>query len=318
MCKSCFDEYDRRKEIHCPCCRAKRPKNEKESANLSLRRAEKGCPISQMTLANMYTRGTGVKQNLKKAAYWNRLSADQGNADAQYLLATMFISGEGGCKNSDLEAEKYFALAAKQKHPAARFQLGMLMEKNGRVAEAVKCFTLIHAELQKHDFRYLAQCHLAISYLPSEVEAGSLERALYWGKMAALSGHEDAPTLVADLLACIHSGYFGGTVNAGFDGQPEIAYWLKKGVAKGCKKGEEKFQEMDSSHRSKCAKCLKPASSISGAMKRCTRCKLMRYCSAECQRSHWKAGHSLDCCDKNGKTRFSLFPDDVSKGLLTP
>jgi hypothetical protein len=28
---------------------------------------------------------------------------------------------------------------------------------------------------------------------------------------------------------------------------------------------------------------------------RCSRCKEARYCSAECQRRHWKAGHKTEC-----------------------
>ena len=34
----------------------------------------------------------------------------------------------------------------------------------------------------------------------------------------------------------------------------------------------------------------------SGATQQCSRCKVVKYCSRECQRRHWKAGHREECC----------------------
>lgn len=43
-----------------------------------------------------------------------------------------------------------------------------------------------------------------------------------------------------------------------------------------------------------CGRCGKPSSQ---ALLRCARCHLMRYCSAECQRGHWKRIHKRECAD---------------------
>lgn len=38
---------------------------------------------------------------------------------------------------------------------------------------------------------------------------------------------------------------------------------------------------------------------IREGLKRCARCKLACYCSRECQKKHWKAGHKTNCVDVN-------------------
>ena len=42
-----------------------------------------------------------------------------------------------------------------------------------------------------------------------------------------------------------------------------------------------------------CSACLRPASDL----KRCGRCKVARYCSQQCQRTHWNDGHKSSCQD---------------------
>jgi hypothetical protein len=41
---------------------------------------------------------------------------------------------------------------------------------------------------------------------------------------------------------------------------------------------------------SNCAAC-----GINSASKRCSRCKSVRYCSSNCQRTHWKIAHKQQC-----------------------
>ena len=60
-----------------------------------LRQAERGAPGAQATLCFMYSRGQGVPQNYREAAYWCGRAADQGNAEGQYLLGLMYDKGQG-------------------------------------------------------------------------------------------------------------------------------------------------------------------------------------------------------------------------------
>jgi hypothetical protein len=43
----------------------------------------------------MYSRGQGVPQDYREAAYWCSRAADQGNPEGQYLLGLMYDKGQG-------------------------------------------------------------------------------------------------------------------------------------------------------------------------------------------------------------------------------
>jgi TPR repeat protein len=69
-----------------------------------LPRAERGDASAQFSLAEEYRRGeydcgrgeiAGVPQDFNEARRWYTMAADQGNADAAFALATMYINGEG-------------------------------------------------------------------------------------------------------------------------------------------------------------------------------------------------------------------------------
>ena len=57
--------------------------------------AEQGDANAQYVLGSMYDNGYGVIENDKKAVKWYRLAADQGDASAQYNLGNMYRRGEG-------------------------------------------------------------------------------------------------------------------------------------------------------------------------------------------------------------------------------
>jgi uncharacterized protein len=65
------------------------------SASSLLRQAEQGVPRAQAVLCFMYSRGEGVPQNFREAAYWCGRAADQGNPEGQYLLGLMYDKGQG-------------------------------------------------------------------------------------------------------------------------------------------------------------------------------------------------------------------------------
>jgi TPR repeat protein len=61
--------------------------------------------------------------------------ADQGNAEAQYNLGIMYVTGQGVPKNGE-EAAKLFRLAADQGHAPAQYNLGVMHGSVGRAAES--------------------------------------------------------------------------------------------------------------------------------------------------------------------------------------
>jgi TPR repeat protein len=51
--------------------------------------------MAQGNLGLLYGAGRGVTQDYKEAVKWYRLSAEQGNAEAQLYLAIMYSNGQG-------------------------------------------------------------------------------------------------------------------------------------------------------------------------------------------------------------------------------
>ena len=59
-------------------------------------RAEAGDAVAQYDLGVMYANGLGVPEDDAEAMRWYRLAADQGHADAQVNLASMYFTGQRG------------------------------------------------------------------------------------------------------------------------------------------------------------------------------------------------------------------------------
>ena len=75
----------------------------------------------------------GLEKDLKKAARYYKLAADQGYDKAQFTLGRYYEDGKGVEKNLT-DAVKYYKLAADQGHEKAQFNLGRCYE-NGIGAE---------------------------------------------------------------------------------------------------------------------------------------------------------------------------------------
>ena len=86
--------------------------------------AEQGEANAQYLLGAMYSLGKGVPKDYKEAVKWYRLAADQGLANAQYNLGVMYANGFGVPKD-DKEAVKWFRLAADQGLANAQYMLGL-------------------------------------------------------------------------------------------------------------------------------------------------------------------------------------------------
>ena len=57
--------------------------------------AEQGDADAQFMLGNMYVFGEGVPEDDVAAMQWYRMGAEQGNTDAQFMLGFMYVFGEG-------------------------------------------------------------------------------------------------------------------------------------------------------------------------------------------------------------------------------
>lgn len=67
----------------------------------------------------MYAKGEGVPKDAAEAVKWCRLSAEQGNAIAQFNLSGMYVKGEGTPKDY-VQAYAWASIAAAGGHANAR------------------------------------------------------------------------------------------------------------------------------------------------------------------------------------------------------
>ena len=108
--------------------------------------------IDQNILGFMYEKGIGVEKSDIEAAKYYHLAAAQGNVDAQTNLGFMYEKGLG-VEKSDKEAIKYYRLAAAQGNAIARTNLGIMYLLGHGVKqsyeEALKYFLL--AAIQNDD-----------------------------------------------------------------------------------------------------------------------------------------------------------------------
>jgi hypothetical protein len=73
------------------------------------------CSDAQLRLGYMHHVGAGVERDVDAAREWYARSARQGNADAQYCLATIYDAVDG----DDATAREWYERAARQGHAAA-------------------------------------------------------------------------------------------------------------------------------------------------------------------------------------------------------
>ena len=92
--------------------------------------AEQGDADAQRNLGTMYHEGQGVPQDYTNAVRWFRMASEQGNPPAQFNLGVMYFNGEG-VPQENAEAVKWYRKAAEQGFAKAQSNLGV-MYANGQ------------------------------------------------------------------------------------------------------------------------------------------------------------------------------------------
>jgi hypothetical protein len=87
-------------------------------------RAEQGDVEAQLILAARYANGVGVERDMPKAAEWYRKAAEQGNAVAQVNLGALYAAGRG-VPPDDAQAAAWYRMAAEQGNVLGQFNLGV-------------------------------------------------------------------------------------------------------------------------------------------------------------------------------------------------
>lgn len=152
--------------------------------------AEAGDAEAQLLLGSAYLEGEGVPQNINEAVRWIRLSATNGNYLAQMQLGNLYYDGNGVCMDRH-EALCWYLKSAEQGFEAAQFKVGACYYMGEGVAkDDKKAFTwwLKAAEQGYAD----AQYRVALCYLKGMGVEENHDQAAKWMVEAARQGNEEA------------------------------------------------------------------------------------------------------------------------------
>jgi len=144
--------------------------------------AEQGNAFAQYNMGEMYQGGYGVPRNYKSALKWYKLSAEQGNAFAQHDLGRMYEIGRGVPWNYKT-ALKWYRLAAKQGLLYAQTRVEILQKKIADQNE-------LRERAKQGDAK--AQSNLGEMYEKGRGVPRNYKSALKWYRLAAKQGHARA------------------------------------------------------------------------------------------------------------------------------
>jgi TPR repeat protein len=181
-------------------------------------------------MGNHYKKGAGVPLDLPKALELFTYAAERGHPEDQYNLGVLYMNGEGGVPQDYAKAEEWLTLASQQNWASAFDKLGLLYLKGmGRPADQAQAADFFrrgaalgdasamvnYANVLKsegdmvsaHDYylraarlgRTAAFANLGNIYLKGAGAEKNLVEAMFWFRLAARDGHEQAMQQVVEL-----------------------------------------------------------------------------------------------------------------------
>lgn len=96
--------------------------------------ADAGDPRALYNMSTLYRRGLGVEADSDRATDFLRQSADQGFAEAQYVLASQLFDAETADEADRQQAVRWWLDAARHDHGLSQYRLGLLYWNGDAVA----------------------------------------------------------------------------------------------------------------------------------------------------------------------------------------
>ncbi len=184
--------------------------------------AEQGHAQAQFLLGLYYASGLGIGKDEAEAVKWYRNAAEQGHAGAQSSLGVAYAYGQG-VEKDDFEAVKWYRNAAEQGGAGAQCSLGFAYANGKGVdkneVEAVKWYR----KAAEQGFAQ-AQFNLGVAYANGQGVKQDHAEAVKWYRKAAEQGHAGAQGAIADSYA------FGRGVK---QDQLEAVEWYRKAADQG-------------------------------------------------------------------------------------
>ncbi|WP_319532884.1 tetratricopeptide repeat protein [uncultured Cohaesibacter sp.] len=158
--------------------------------DFAIKLAGGGDAAAQTLLGELYYRGLGVDQDIKEAANWFKLAADDNNAEAQFALGLMHARGQGVDKDLK-KALDLFEKAAAQGQKHAQFNLGLIYLEGQLVRQDMtKAMDLLTKSANQGlpDAQYTLANLYRSKFFPTPKD----DQAAYWMLQAAKNGFSDA------------------------------------------------------------------------------------------------------------------------------
>lgn len=158
--------------------------------------AKGGEAEAQVLLADLYLQGRGTARDAAQAAYWYARAA-QSSPEAQWKLGALYQQGHGAARNPEIAAALYVraaeaGLAGAQNSLATLYFTGEGVTRN--VAKALELFRQAAAQ-QYAD----AQLNLASIYLHGSGVKQDLDEARHWAQQARAAGSRAAAAVLEEI-----------------------------------------------------------------------------------------------------------------------
>lgn len=147
-------------------------KNDQESHKYYKMAADKGHIRANSMAAIDCLYGVGTVEDKKTGIKYLQVAADGGVAFAQFLLATMYQSGDIGTVGKEQKALKYFEMAAKQGDAKSQVELARLIRSTGRYTLDDEIFWLACAYLHRINNQAEEESNFALQMLNSFISTG--------------------------------------------------------------------------------------------------------------------------------------------------
>jgi TPR repeat protein len=271
----------------CPMCRSELPRSAEASIEAIRGHAQRGQAWAQHSLGHkLRLGGIGLAQDSVAAAEWLVKASEQGFLQSMASLGQAYAMGDG-IEADATRARHWLNQAADRGSAEAMFHLGVMLETGQAGVKKDMAQALGWVE-QAAELQYnVAECWLG-SYWEERKDD---DKALDMFRRAAAQGN---PTAQYNIGAVLFR-------TVGEAASPEAMYWARKAKAAGDENAAAICAQLEPLLAGNCQGCGKQAK-LEGKeggveLTRCAKCKTFFYCSKECQRKMWKAGHKKRCID---------------------
>ncbi|UCI09547.1 SEL1-like repeat protein [Mesorhizobium sp. B1-1-8] len=162
-------------------------------------------PEAEYRVARCYLEGSGVPPSLSEGARWLRRAADHGNADAQALLAALFVAGLAG-QEDDAKGKSSQSLFQQESSQAPDFSMALLFARKAAEAGSATGQAVLGYVLSKGpaDLRDLDEAHV---WYEKSAAAGCPEGCLGFAlSLARRKRPEDRGRIAAEVRRAADAG----------------------------------------------------------------------------------------------------------------